>query len=160
MMMMIAFHANDRDCVTMLHKNFDSLNGQYHELYSFLPSPFLIFHFPYSLPSIPFLLITAVSGIYTAYRRHDRGERLSRLSNRSIGHRSSSESNRNERGYDLRGWPWSPGITLLECQTSRPIFTVAFMTAQPCKRHVFRLKVNGCCGCLFLANAFNYYFYF
>lgn len=39
------------------------------------------FHFPYSLPSTPFLPITTVSGIYTLYRRLDRGERLSRLSN-------------------------------------------------------------------------------
>jgi len=29
---------------------------------------------------------------------------------RSTGHRSSSESNRNERGCDLRWWPWSPTL--------------------------------------------------
>lgn len=56
--------------------------------------------------------------------------------NRSTGHRSSSESNRNERMRSSEVTVISRHYSRL-ADTSRPIFTAAFMTARPWKHRAF-----------------------
>lgn len=133
-----------------------------HRELSFFAEPFPDpFTFPILCQRFPSCRLQPwAASIYRVDTAWSRGTAFSTFE-RSTGHRSSSESNRNERGCDLRWWPWSPGITLLECRTRRPIFTAAFMTARPWKRCVCFLPVrfNGRRGYLLSANVSNYYFY-